>query len=126
MIIEGTLALTGQYFITDYMREAADLLRASSRASGTSRRTSTATSPTAPGTSSRRRRDPALRRRIQAKLFELIPIAAGVLVPPGARTPRTTRSSATRSEETNEFAFTALTRRLKVIGVFLTPEGAVS
>src|SRR5205085_10413588 len=70
-------------------------------------------------------RDARMRRRIADKLMELIPIAAGVLVPPGAD-PEHFEILGYSSEETNEFAFRALTRRLKVIGVSLTPEGAAA
>ena len=52
MVLERTLALTGQHFITEFFGSAASC-PASSRASPTSPATSTATSPTAPGSSSR-------------------------------------------------------------------------
>ena len=70
-------------------------------------------------------RDPGLKRRIQEKLFELIPLAAGVLIPTG-QDPDNYSILGYSSEETNGYAFTALTRRLKVIGVSLTPEGATA
>ena len=50
--------------------------------------------------------------------MELIPIATGVLVPPGVEDPYDYEILGYHSsEETHEFAFTALSRRLKVIGV---------
>ena len=70
-------------------------------------------------------KDPALRQRIQDKILELIPLAAGVLVPTGQDQNDFSILGYTM-EETNGYAFTALTRRLKVIGVSLTPEPAVS
>ena len=60
--------------------------------------------------------DPALRARIGARLAELIPVAAAVLVPPGAD-PQSFAILDYTNEETNTFAFNALSRRLKVIGV---------
>jgi ribonucleoside-diphosphate reductase beta chain len=124
MIIEGTLALTGQYFITEYM-EANDLLPGFTE--GFKNIAQDEHRHVAYGTwyLQQAARDPGLRRRIQEKIFELIPIAAGVLVPPGAD-PEHFEILGYSSEETNEFAFRALTRRLKVIGVSLTPEGAAA
>lgn len=124
MIIEGTLALTGQYFLTDYCEKQGILpgfLEGFQNISRDEHR------HVAYGTwyLQQSARDPALRRRIQDKLFELIPLAAGVLVPTG-RDPENYSILGYSSEETNGYAFTALTRRLKVIGVSLTPEGAVS
>jgi ribonucleoside-diphosphate reductase beta chain len=124
MIIEGTLALTGQYFITEYM-EANDLLPGFTE--GFKKIAQDEHRHVAYGTwyLQQAAKDPGLRRRIQEKIFELIPIAAGVLVPPGAD-PEHFEILGYSSEETNEFAFRALTRRLKVIGVSLTPEGAAA
>jgi ribonucleoside-diphosphate reductase beta chain len=124
MIIEGTLALTGQYFITEYM-ESNDLLPGFTE--GFKKIAQDEHRHVAYGTwyLQQAARDPGLRRRIQEKIFELIPIAAGVLVPPGAD-PEHFEILGYSSEETNEFAFRALTRRLKVIGVSLTPEGAAA
>src|SRR3954453_21166601 len=124
MIIEGTLALTGQYFITDYMTKN-DLLPGF--VEGFENISRDEHRHVAYGTwyLQQAAKDPGLRRRIQEKIFELIPIAAGVLVPPGAD-PEHFEILGYSSEETNEFAFRALTRRLKVIGVSLTPEGAAA
>ena len=60
--------------------------------------------------------DSALRARIAERLAELIPLASGVLVPPGADPSDYTILDYTM-EETNTFAFNALNRRLKVIGI---------
>jgi ribonucleoside-diphosphate reductase beta chain len=124
MIIEGTLALTGQYFITEYM-EKNNLLAGFTE--GFKNIAQDEHRHVAYGTwyLQQAAKDPGLRRRIQEKTFELIPIAAGVLVPPGAD-PEHFEILGYSSEETNEFAFRALTRRLKVIGVSLTPEGAAA
>src|SRR3954463_4543014 len=121
MIIEGTLALTGQYFITEYM-ESNDLLPGFTE--GCKKIAQDEHRHVAYGTwyLQQAARDPGLRRRIQDKLLELVPIAAGVLVPTG-QDPENYSILGYDSEETNAYAFTALTRRLKVIGVSLTPEG---
>src|SRR4051812_730576 len=124
MIIEGTLALTGQYFITEYM-EANGLLPGFTE--GFKNIAQDEHRHVAYGTwyLQQAARDPGLRRRIQEKIFELIPIAAGVLVPPGAD-PEHFEILGYSSEETNEFAFRALTRRLKVIGVSPPRGGAAA
>src|SRR3712207_6352272 len=117
MVIEGTLALTGQFFITDYM-EKHDLFPGFTE--GFRKIAQDEHRHVAYGTwyLQRAARDPALKQRIQAKLMELIPVAAGVLVPPGAD-PEHFEILGYSSEETNAFAFTALSRRLKVIGIDL-------
>src|SRR3954449_8062003 len=124
MIIEGTLALTGQYFITDYMTKN-DLLPGF--VEGFENISRDEHRHVAYGTwyLQQAAKDPALRQRIQDKLLELIPIAAGVLVPTG-QDPNDFSILGYSMEETNGYAFTALTRRLKVIGVSLTPEPVVS
>jgi ribonucleoside-diphosphate reductase beta chain len=124
MIIEGTLALTGQYFLTDYCQKNGILpgfLEGFENISRDEHR------HVAYGTwyLQQAAKDPGLRRRIQEKLFELVPIAAGVLIPKG-QDPENFSILGYSSEETNGYAFTALTRRLKVIGVSLTPEGATA
>jgi ribonucleoside-diphosphate reductase beta chain len=60
---------------------------------------------------------------MQAKLAELLPIAATVLVPKGADPFGEWTLLGYDSAKVNEFAFTALSRRLRVIGVGL-PEVA--
>ena len=64
-------------------------------------------------------RDPEMKERIQAALSELLPVAAGVLVPPGYSLGDEYTFLGYTSQEQTEFAFTALSRRLKVIGVGL-------
>ena len=73
-------------------------------------------SPTGPGSCARRPQDPALKQRIAERLAELIPLASAVLVPPGAD-PESYAILDYTMEETNTFAFNALNRRLKVIGI---------
>jgi ribonucleoside-diphosphate reductase beta chain len=117
MVIEGTLALTGQYFITDYFEQRGLLpgfLEGFRKISQDEHR------HVAYGTwfLQQKCRDPQLKEVCQDKLLELIPVAAGVLVPRGAD-PENYSILGYTSEETNTFAFTALTRRLKVIGINL-------
>jgi hypothetical protein len=59
---------------------------------------------------------------MRARLHELLPVASGVLVPKGAD-PNDWEMLGYTSAEVNEFAFNALTRRLKAIGVPLVVEG---
>jgi ribonucleoside-diphosphate reductase beta chain len=117
MVIEGTLALTGQRYVTDYFTEQGifpgfvegfeNVARDEHRhvAYGTWYLAKTAGE------------DPALARRMQDKLAELIPVAAGVLVPKGKDPNEPWTLLGYGSEEVNQFAFNALTRRLKAIGV---------
>jgi ribonucleoside-diphosphate reductase beta chain len=92
--------------------------RASPRASAAWRPTSTA--DVAYGTWHLREQaaDPGLRRRIGDRLLELLPVTAAVLVPPGVD-PERWSLLGYGADEINGFAFTALTRRLKIIGVDL-------
>ena len=115
MIIEGTLALTGQNFLTDYM-ERHDVLPG--WIEGFKLISQDEHRHVAYGTWFLREKaqDPSLRQRISERLSELIPLANGVLVPPGADPTDYTILDYTM-EETNAFAFNALSRRLKVIGI---------
>ena len=118
MVIEGTLALTGQHFITDYFEKQGILpgfvegFRSISR--DEHRHVAYGTWYLKEACS-----DPALARRAQERLTELIPIAAQVLVPRGKDPFGEWELLGYTSQEINEFAFRALTRRLKVIGIGL-------
>ena len=59
---------------------------------------------------------------MRATLNELLPIASGVLVPPGKGPQRPWEMLDYNSAQINEFAFNALTRRLKAIGVPLAAD----
>jgi ribonucleoside-diphosphate reductase beta chain len=118
MVIEGTLALTGQYFDTDYMEKHRVLpghLKAFNLIAQDEHR------HVAYGTwlLQQKARDPELAQRIQDALVQTLPAAAGVLVPPQYHVGDEYEHLGYSSRETNEFAFTALSRRLKVIGVGL-------
>ncbi len=118
MVIEGTLALTGQYFQTDNLEKKGLLpghLKAFSLISQDEHR------HVAYGTwfLQQKARDPELAQRIQDKLVQTLPSAAGVLVPPGFQLGDDYEYLGYSAQTMNEFAFTALSRRLKVIGVGL-------
>jgi ribonucleoside-diphosphate reductase beta chain len=124
MIIEGTLALTGQYFLTDYMERHGIL---PGWVEGFRLISQDEHRHVAYGTWFLREkaRDAALRQRIAERLAELIPLATGVLVPVGADPSDFTMLDYTM-EETNTFAFNALSRRLKVIGIDLSSLAAAA
>jgi ribonucleoside-diphosphate reductase beta chain len=118
MVIEGTLALTGQRFQTERLERRGILpghLEGFKKISQDEHR------HVAYGTwfLQQKARDPELAKRIQDKLAETLPAAAGVLVPPGYQLGDEYEYLGFTSQEMNEFAFTALSRRLKVIGVGL-------
>ena len=124
MIIEGTLALTGQFFLTDYM-ERNEILPG--WVEGFKLISQDEHRHVAYGTWFLREKamDPALKRRIAGRIAELIPLAAAVLVPPGAD-PDSYAILDYTMEETNTFAFNALHRRLKVIGIDLATLAAAA
>ena len=118
MIIEGTLALTGQHFLTDFC-ERRNVLPG--WVEGFRLISQDEHRHVAYGTWLLREkaRDPAMRRRIAQRVAELIPLAAGVFVPTGAD-PENYEILDYTMQETNEFAFNALRRRLTVIGITLS------
>jgi ribonucleoside-diphosphate reductase beta chain len=123
MVIEGTLALTGQYFQSDNMERRAILpghQKAFNLISQDEHR------HVAYGTwfLQQKARDPELAQRIQEMMAETLPAAAGVLVPPKYQLGDDYEYLGYSSQEMNEFAFTALSRRLKVIGVGLPTAAA--
>jgi ribonucleoside-diphosphate reductase beta chain len=119
MIIEGTLALTGQYFLLRYFEE--DVKAMPGFVEGFSNIARDEHRHVAYGTwyLQQQSRDPEMKERIQASLTELLPVAAGVLVPPGYTLGEDYTFLGYTSQEQAEYAFTALSRRLKVIGVGL-------
>jgi ribonucleoside-diphosphate reductase beta chain len=124
MIIEGTLALTGQFFLTDYMERNGIL---PGWVEGFRLISQDEHRHVAYGTWFLREKaaDPAMKRRISERLAELIPLAAAVLVPPGAD-PDSYAILDYTMEETNTFAFNALHRRLKVVGIDLASVAAAA
>jgi ribonucleoside-diphosphate reductase beta chain len=124
MIIEGTLALTGQFFLTDYMERKRIL---PGWVEGFKLISQDEHRHVAYGTWFLREKaaDPALRQRIAERIAELIPLAAAVLVPPGAD-PESYAILDYTMEDTNTFEFNALHRRLKVIGIDLASLAAAA
>jgi ribonucleoside-diphosphate reductase beta chain len=118
MVIEGTLALTGQHFQTMRMERRGILpghLEAFKRIAQDEHR------HVAYGTwyLQRQARDPELAKRVQDKLVQTLPAAAGVIVPPGLDADEDYEYLGATPRERNEFAYRALFRRLKVIGIGL-------
>ena len=119
MVIEGTLALTGQHFLLDYFEKKGLL---PGFVEGFSNIARDEHRHVAYGTwflQQKTSEDEAHVKRVQDTLTELLPTAAGVLVPPGYKLGDEYEFFGYTSQEQNEFAFTALSRRLKVIGVGL-------
>jgi ribonucleoside-diphosphate reductase beta chain len=119
MVIEGVLALTGQHFMLKYYEDHGLL---PGFVEGFSNIARDEHRHVAYGTwflQQKMEEDESLKQRVQDKLMELLPVAAGVLVPPGHELGDDYEFFGYTSKEQTEFAFTALTRRLKVIGVGL-------
>jgi ribonucleoside-diphosphate reductase beta chain len=119
MVIEGTLALTGQHFLLDYFEKKGLL---PGFVEGFSNIARDEHRHVAYGTwflQQKTSEDDAHVKKVQDTLTELLPTAAGVLVPPGYKLGDDYEFFGYTSQEQNEFAFTALSRRLKVIGVGL-------
>ena len=119
MVIEGTLALTGQHFLLDYFEKNGLL---PGFVEGFSNIARDEHRHVAYGTwflQQKTSEDDAHVKKVQDTLTELLPTAAGVLVPPGYKLGDDYEFFGYTSQEQNEFAFTALSRRLKVIGVGL-------
>jgi ribonucleoside-diphosphate reductase beta chain len=122
MVIEGTLALTGQHFMLDYY-EKNDLLPGF--AEGFANIARDEHRHVAYGTWFLQQKCTEERYRVcvQETLNELLPLAAGVLVPKGYAFGDEYQFFGYTSQEQAEFAYSALSRRLKVIGVPLAPSG---
>ncbi len=118
MVIEGTLALTGQHFQTMRLERRGILpghLEAFKRIAQDEHR------HVAYGTwyLQRQARDPELAKRVQDKLAQTLPAAAGVIAPPGLDADDEYDYLGATPSERSEFAYRALARRLKVIGIGL-------
>jgi ribonucleoside-diphosphate reductase beta chain len=116
MVIEGTLALTGQYFQTLRLEQRRILpghLEAFKRIAQDEHR------HVAYGTwyLQQHARDPELARRVQDKLAQTLPAAAGVIVPPDFAVDQEAAYMEATPGERSEFAYRALARRMKVIGI---------
>jgi ribonucleoside-diphosphate reductase beta chain len=116
MVIEGTLALTGQWTMTEYLEDNGLL---PGFVDGFKKVARDEHRHVAYGTWFLKEKcgsDPRLAALMREKLIELLPVASGVLVPKGAD-PNDWEMLGYTSAQVNEFAFNALTRRLKAIGV---------
>jgi ribonucleoside-diphosphate reductase beta chain len=123
MVIEGTLALTGQHFMLDYY-EKNDLLPGFAEGFGNIARDEHRHVAYGTWFLQQKCADPAMRERVQRTLNELLPLAAGVLVPKGYSVGDDYEFFGYTSREQTEFAYSALSRRLKVIGVPLATASA--
>jgi ribonucleoside-diphosphate reductase beta chain len=123
MVIEGTLALTGQHFMLDYY-EKNELLPGF--AEGFANIARDEHRHVAYGTWFLQQKcaEERYRVRVQETLNELLPLAAGVLVPKGYAFGDDYEFFGYTSQEQAEFAYSALSRRLKVIGVPLATASA--
>ena len=124
MVIEGTLALTGQHFMLDYY-EKEELLPGFQEGFANIARDEHR--HVAYGTwflQQKCAEDPRYIKRVQDTLTELLPLAAGVLVPKGYAVGDDYEFFGYTSEEQAAFAYSALSRRLKVIGVPLATASA--
>lgn len=117
MVIEGTLALTGQYTITTFLERRGILpgfIEGFQNISRDEHR------HVAYGTwylQQAVRRDRSVGERVQGKLAELLPIAAEVLVPPGYSLEDEWELFGFTRSEVHGYAFQALSRRMKAIGL---------
>jgi ribonucleoside-diphosphate reductase beta chain len=125
MVIEGTLALTGQHFMLDYY-EKNDLLPGFQEGFGNIARDEHRHVAYGTWFLQQKCADEWMRGRVQATLNELLPIAAGVLVPKGYALGDEYEFFGYTSQEQAEFAYSALSRRLKVIGVPLAPTASAA
>jgi ribonucleoside-diphosphate reductase beta chain len=121
MVIEGMLALTGQHFMLDFY-EKNELLHGFQEGFGNIARDEHRHVAYGTWFLQQKCADERMRGRVQATLNELLPIAAGVLVPKGYALGDDYEFFGYTSQEQAEFAYSALSRRLKVIGVPLGPE----
>jgi ribonucleoside-diphosphate reductase beta chain len=117
MIIEGSLALTGQHFIIDYNTRVGTLPGFVEGFSNVARDEHRHIAFGVRFLLDAVREDPANREAIQRVMGEALPVADQVLDPPWPEEEDSELFGATR-EETHDFAAQALSRRLKVIGLF--------
>ena len=123
MVIEGTLALTGQHFLIENYTEQKIL---PGFVAGFENVARDEHRHVAYGTwylQQAVQRDRSMIKVIQDTLAETLPLAANVLLPPPHITPADIEKFSGRTlEEQHEYAFKSLSRRLKAIGVPLTGE----
>jgi ribonucleoside-diphosphate reductase beta chain len=123
MVIEGTLALTGQHFMLDYY-EKNGLLPGFQEGFGKIARDEHRHVAYGTWFLQQKCGDERMRARVRETLNDLLPIAAGVLVPKGYSLGDDYEFFGYSSQQQAEFAYSALSRRLKVIGVPLATASA--
>jgi ribonucleoside-diphosphate reductase beta chain len=123
MVIEGTLALTGQHFMLDYY-EKNGLLPGFQEGFGKIARDEHRHVAYGTWFLQQKCGDERMRARVRETLNDLLPIAAGVLVPKGYSLGDDYEFFGYSSQQQAEFAYSALSRRLKVIGVQLATASA--
>ena len=116
MVIEGTLALTGQHFMLDYY-ENNDLLPGFAEGFGNIARDEHRHVAYGTWFLQQKCGEERHRERVRETLNDLLPLAAGVLVPKGYAVGDEYEFFGYTSQQQAEFAYSALSRRLKVIGV---------
>jgi ribonucleoside-diphosphate reductase beta chain len=120
MVIEGMLALTGQHFIIDYNEQMGTLPGFVQGFTNVARDEHRHVAFGARFLRDMAARDPRYADAIRRTLSETLPAADGVLRPPWvdpADEDAVTLGSTVR--QTREFAVTALSRRMKAIGLAL-------
>ena len=125
LVIEGTLALTGQQSITAFLERENLLPGFVEGFNNVSRDEHRHVAYGAWFLKESAGKDPALAERMRATLNETLPIAAGVLVPQPFKPGDDWELLGQSSHQVNDFAFQSLSRRLKAIGVPLVPAETV-
>jgi ribonucleoside-diphosphate reductase beta chain len=117
MVVEGMLALTGQHFIIDYNERMGTLPGFVEGFTKVARDEHRHVAFGARFLRDMARQDPAYEQAIQRTLVEIAPAADGVLKPPWAPEDEDEAVMGASVAEVRQFAMTALSRRLKVIGL---------
>jgi ribonucleoside-diphosphate reductase beta chain len=118
MVIEGTLALTGQHFQSQNL-ERLGVLPGHQQAFGLIAQDEHRHVAYGTWFLQQHAGDPVLAARVHDTLARTLPAAAGALLPGPSRHRGNDAARAQADREINEFAFSALSRRLKVIGIAL-------
>jgi ribonucleoside-diphosphate reductase beta chain len=117
MVVEGMLALTGQHFIIDYNERVGTLPGFVEGFTNVARDEHRHVAFGARFLRDMAREDSRYVTAIQRALGEVAPVAEGVLKPKWAPEDETVELFGTSIAETRAFAFKALERRMKVIGL---------
>jgi ribonucleoside-diphosphate reductase beta chain len=117
MVIEGMLALTGQHFIMEYNTEQGVLPAFVEGFQNVARDEHRHVAFGTAFLQEKAEEDPRYKQAIQRTLEESLPVADKVLSPPWAQDDEDFEMFGYTLAETREFAGTALTRRLKFIGL---------